>query len=266
MAIGWPIKKKKRIARATTRQALLEIGERTVEVNLRANPRARRYIVKVDPTTGEVSVTAPSARSLSDALDFAKKERDWIAEMLANVPTPVGIGFGSPILYRGVQHILLPAEPEDGKTRRGAVWVDDTAAHSTIRVTGQPAHVPRRVRDWLKAEARRHIGERVVQYATQLDVQPKRVSVRDTTSRWGSCSSHNYLSFSWRLIMAPPHVLDYVVAHEVAHLRELNHGPIFWSHVEELVPHTKRSQIWLEEHGSALYRYAPRARKTQAPL
>jgi predicted metal-dependent hydrolase len=66
--------------------------------------------------------------------------------------------------------------------------------------------------------------------------------------------------------MAPPHVLDYVVAHEVAHLRELNHGPIFWSHVEELVPHTKRSQIWLEEHGSALYRYAPRARKTQAPL
>ncbi len=262
MAIGWTQTKKKRIAKPAMRRALLEIGDRTVEVSLRANPRARRYIVKVDPITGEVSVTAPSSRSLSDALDFAKKESEWIAGMLANVPEPIEVNLGAPILFCGTLHVLLPGEAAKGGTRRGPIWIDDTASLPTIRVTGRSEHVPRRVRDWLKLEARKRIGERVAEYSKSLDVQAKRVTVRDTTSRWGSCSSHNYLSFSWRLVMAPAHVLDYVVAHEVAHLCELNHEPRFWRLVEKLVPHTKRSQIWLDEHGATLYRYAPRLRKS----
>jgi predicted metal-dependent hydrolase len=262
MAIRWTEKKKKRNTRPPMRHALLKIGEKTVEVNLRANSRARRYIVKVDPTTGEVSVTAPSRRSLSDALNFAKKERDWIAGILANIPDPIELKLGAPILHCGVLHVLLGYEGAENTKRRGPVWIDDMAALPTIRVTGRSEHVPRRVRDWLKREARRRIGERVAEYSQALDVQPKRVTIRDTTSRWGSCSSLNYLSFSWRLVMGPAHVLDYVVAHEVAHLRELNHDLKFWRLVEQLVSHTKRSQIWLDEHGAALYRYAPRARKS----
>jgi predicted metal-dependent hydrolase len=261
MAIRWTSKKKKRTAKPQMRRALLKIDGRTVEVSLRANPRARRYIVKVDPITGEVLVTAPSSRSLADALDFAKKEKDWIAGMLANVPAPIELNLGAPILYCGVLHVLLRGEATESGMRRGPVWIDDAAPLPTIRVTGRHEHVPRRVCDWLKAEARRRIGERVAEYSRDLDVRPKRVTIRDTTSRWGSCSSLNYLSFSWRLVMAPAHVLDYVVAHEVAHLRELNHEPSFWRLVEKLVPHTKRSQAWLDEHGTTLYRYAPRARK-----
>ncbi len=263
MAIRLTSKKRKRNAKPQLQRALLKIDGRTVEVSLRANPRARRYIVKVDPTTGEVLVTAPSSRSLSEALDFAEKEKEWIADMLANVPAPIELGIGAPILYRGDPHILLHADASEPGIRRGPVWIDDTAPPPTIRITGRDEHIARRVCDWLKAEARIHIGERVAEYSGSLDVRPKRVTIRDTTSRWGSCSSLNYLSFSWRLIMAPAYVLDYVVAHEVAHLRELNHERRFWRLVDALVPHTKESQAWLDEHGSTLYRYAPRARKSE---
>ena len=244
------------------RRALLKIDGISVEVCLRADSRARRYIVKVDPTNGEVLVTAPNSRSLADALDFAKKEKQWIAGMLANVPVPIELNLGAPILYRDVSHVLLRADASESGICQGPVWIDDAAPLPTIRVTGRDEHIPRRVRDWLKAEARRHIGERVTEYSRGLDVQPKRVTIRDTTSRWGSCSSLNYLSFSWRLVMAPAHVLDYVVAHEVAHLRELNHEPRFWRLVETLVPHAKRSKAWLDEHGTTLYRYAPRTHKS----
>ena len=114
--------------------------------------------------------------------------------------------------------------------------------------------------DWLKREARRKIDERVAEYAAVLGVRPKRITIRDTSSRWGSCSSARSLSFSWRLVLAPPAVLDYVVAHEVAHLRELNHRPRFWRLVELLVPDIEKSQAWLSDHGALLHRYAPRQR------
>jgi predicted metal-dependent hydrolase len=248
------------LAKPKRQRALLKIDGRDVEVSLRANPRARRFIVKVDPTTGEVSVTAPSSRSLSHALDFAKKERNWIAGLLANVPVPVELALGAPVLYRGIVHVVRRGDIDEDGGRARPVWIDCDARRATIRVTGRPEHTPRRVRDWLLAEARRKIGERVSEYSDALGVQAKRVTIRDTASRWGSCSSLHYLSFSWRLIMAPPHVLDYVVAHEVAHLRELNHEPRFWRLVEKLVPHMKRSQAWLEENGAKLHRYAPRPR------
>jgi predicted metal-dependent hydrolase len=250
---------KRKVSAAPPRRALLKIGDREVEIKVRANPRARRYIVKVDPTTGEVSVTAPSSRSLNHALDFARKELNWIADMLANVPRPVELTLGAPVLFRGVVHVLRRGDPLVAG-RKAPVSIDREAPRPTLRVTGQPEHAARRVRDWLKAEARRRICERVEEYSAMLGVHAKKVTIRDTTSRWGSCSSARYLSFSWRLVMAPPHVLDYVVAHEVAHLRELNHEPRFWRLVDSVLPHMRRSQAWLEENGATLHRYAPRTR------
>jgi hypothetical protein len=243
------------IARPATRikRELLKIDGKSVEVILRTNPRARRFIVKVDPATGEVSVVAPSSRSFERALDFARKEKDWIAGRLADVPEPVSLDIGSTIMFKGVEFAI-----RSGETRGAPVWIDRDSMRPTIRVGGRPEHVSRRLLDWLKREARKKIDERVAEHAAALGVRPKRITIRDTSSRWGSCSSARSLSFSWRLILAPPAVLDYVVAHEVAHLRELNHKPRFWRLVETLVPDIERSQAWLSEHGALLHRYAPR--------
>jgi len=237
------------------KRELLKIDGKSVEVILRADPRARRFIVKVDPATGQVVVVSPTSRSLERALEFARGEKEWIAGRLANVPPPVKLAAGSEILFRGVQHQIRV-----GNGGRAPVWIDRDAARPTIRVEGQPEHTPRRLVDWLKREARRRIDERVAVYAEQLGVTPKRITIRDTSSRWGSCSSTRTLSFSWRLILAPPSVLDYVVAHEVSHLRELNHRPRFWRLVETLVADVDKSQTWLSENGTLLHRYAPRNR------
>jgi predicted metal-dependent hydrolase len=234
---------------------LLKIDGKSVEIILRTNPRARRFIVKVDPATGEVSVVAPSPRSFDRALDFARKEKDWIAGRLADVPEPVQLELGSAILFKGVEHVI-----RSGEGKGTPVWIDRDTPRPTIRVGGHSEHAQRRLMDWLKREARRKIDERVAEYAALLGVRPKRITIRDTSSRWGSCSSARSLSFSWRLILAPPAVLDYVVAHEVAHLRELNHRPRFWRLVELLVPEIEKSQAWLSDHGALLHRYAPRQR------
>ena len=237
------------------KRELLRIDGKSVEVILRADPRARRFIVKVDPATGQVVVVSPTSRSLERALDFARGEKDWIAGRLANVPPPVKLAAGSEILFRGMQYQIRA-----GNGGRYPVWIDRDAMRPTLRVGGQPEHTARRLVDWLKREARRRIDERVAEYALQLGVKPKRITIRDTTSRWGSCSSTRTLSFSWRLILAPPSVLEYVVAHEVAHLRELNHSPRFWRLVELLVPDIEKNQNWLSENGTLLHRYAPRNR------
>jgi predicted metal-dependent hydrolase len=228
------------------RPELLKIDGRLLEVRVRLNPRARRMIVKVNPATGEISVTAPSRRGLSAALDFARGERDWIAGQLAKVPGPVMLCAGAQVPFQGALHEIRAAA-------RGPapVWVDDGA----IWVRGREAHAPRRILDFLEREARKRLEAQVLDHAARLGVKPSRITVRDTLSRWGSCSSARALSFSWRLIMAPEFVLDYVVAHEVAHLREMNHSPRFWAHVKSLVADMKTAQAWLRVHGRDLQRY-----------
>ena len=236
------------------KRELLKIDGRSIEIILRSNPRARRFIVKVDPSTGEVSVVSPTSRSFDRALDFARKEKDWIACRLADIPRPVHLEPGSMLMFRGVEYAIRSSE------EGSPVWIDREGMRPIIRVGGRPEHVSRRLLDWLKREARKKIEGRVAEYAAQLGVRPRRITIRDTSSRWGSCSSARSLSFSWRLILAPPPVLDYVVAHEVAHLRELNHKPRFWRLVELMVPDIERSQAWLSAHGATLHRYAPRPR------
>ena len=147
------------------KRELLKIDGKTVEVILRTNPRARRFIVKVDPSTGEVSVVAPTTRSLDRAFDFARKEKEWIAGRLASIPEPVHLDLGSTVMFRGVEYGIRSGE------RRGTpVWIDREASRPTIRVAGNPGHSSRRMLDWLKREARRRIDERVSCYAAQLGV------------------------------------------------------------------------------------------------
>ncbi len=233
--------------RRVVHRELLKIEGRAVEMSVKLNPRARRLIVKVHPASGEVSVTAPSRQALDRALEFARGQTDWIARQLAHVPSRVTLAPGARIPFRGVDHLI--ARGEEART-----WIEE----GIIRVGGRAEHAPRRLLDFLKRQARQTIEARAIDLAGKLDTRPKRITVRDTASRWGSCSSTRSLSFSWRLILAPSFVLDYVVAHEVAHLREMNHGPRFWRLVRELVGDVKRPQAWLRQHGSGLHRYAAR--------
>ena len=244
------------------KRELLKIDGKAVEIVLRTNPRARRFIVKVDPSSGEVSVISPSVRSFDRALDFARKEKEWIAGRLANIPAPVTLGPGKHLMFKGIEHVIRA-----GEKGRAPVWIDKDAAVPTIRVAGRSEHIERRLVDWLKREARRKIEDKVADYALLLGVKPKRITIRDTSSRWGSCSSTRNLSFSWRLILAPPRVLDYVVAHEVAHLRELNHEPRFWRLVETPDARTSiKTSFGFRIMAPCLHRYAPKisaARPTQ---
>ncbi|HTK79830.1 MAG TPA: SprT family zinc-dependent metalloprotease [Rhizomicrobium sp.] len=249
----------KRPAAQLAKRELLRIDGKPVAVTLKLNPRARRLIVKVHPSTGEVTIVAPSKRSIDHAIDFARGETDWIAERLRKVPPTVPLGLGARILYRGEEHVI-----RRGDGRRTPAWLDHEDGNRIIRVTGQSEHAARRVLDFLKREARKILEARSFEFAARLGTAPKHLTVRDTASRWGSCSTQRSLSFSWRLILAPPFVLDYVVAHEVAHMREMNHGPRFWRLVEELVGNTEKPQAWLRENGSLLHRYAPRSTPERA--
>lgn len=233
------------------RRELLRIDGRPVEVTVRLNPRARRLIVKVHPSTGEVSVVAPSRRALDHAMEFARSESTWIARRLAHVPEPVDLEPGACIPFRGEDHAIRPAA-------RGPapVWVERSSR--VIRISGHRDHAQRRLLDFLKREARKILEARVFHYADAIGVRPSRITVRDTASRWGSCSTTRSLSFSWRLVLAPPFVLDYVVAHEVAHLRHMNHGARFWNLVGDLIGDVEEPQAWLSKEGPLLHRYAPR--------
>lgn len=239
--------------RDMARRALLRIEGKSVEVTLQLNRRARRLIVKVHPSTGEVTVVAPSRAAFSEALDFARTESEWIAHRLKGVPRPVEFELGARIPLRGEMHII-----RRGEIRNRPVWVDRSEGEPIIRVSGWGEHTERRVFDFLKREARKSLDQHAMYYAGLIGVRPSRITVRDTATRWGSCSSGRILSFSWRLIMAPPFVLDYVVAHEVAHLREMNHGPRFWRLLESMDGNVERAQRWLAQNGTSLHRYAPR--------
>jgi predicted metal-dependent hydrolase len=218
-------------------------------MSVKLNPRARRLIVKVHPTTGEVVVIAPSKRALDRAIEFARGQMDWIARQVKQVPSRVVLLPGARIPFRGEEHVIARCED-------GPVSID--AEKCVIRIPGRLEHAPRRLLDFLKRQAKRELEARAFEFAALINTKPARITVRDTASRWGSCSSTRSLSFSWRLILAPAFVLEYVVAHEVAHLKEMNHGAGFWKLVRELAGDVRKPQAWLRQHGSALHRYTPR--------
>ena len=239
--------KAKRAEKRAVRRELLAVDGADVAVNVRLNPRARRIVMRVHPATGEITVTAPARGGAGPALAFVRGETQWIARQLQRLPKPVALMPGAMVPFRGVGHLIRHA------AARGPapVWT----ANGVIFVSGQAEHVSRRLTDFFKREARDLFAARALDYAARLGTRPGRISVRDTKSRWGSCSQDGSLSFSWRLILAPEYVRDYVVAHEVAHLKEMNHSARFWAHVKTLSPDVTRARQWLREHGRSLLRY-----------
>jgi len=238
---------KKKVRKLSVTRELLAIDGEKVAVNVRLNPRARRMVMRVDPVSGEVTVTAPARSGQAAALAFVRGEIAWVSRQRAAAPKPVALAPGSLVPFLGVPHRIRSA------TEKGPapVWREG----DEIFVAGRAEHAARRLADFFKREARKSIEASAVAYGRQLGVMPSRITLRDTASRWGSCSSARSLSFSWRLIFAPDYVRDYVVAHEAAHLKEMNHGPRFWAHVETLTPNARRARKWLRENGRNLLRY-----------
>jgi predicted metal-dependent hydrolase len=220
-------------------------------VRVRRHPKARRYTLRIQTATREVVLTMPPRGSLKQARAFAEKHGGWIAARLGRLPAAVPFAHGTVIPIRGLDHRI-----EHRRGARGTVWSELASdGMRLLCVAGDAPHVGRRVADYLKREGKRDLEAASRRYAARLGVTVRRVSIRDQASRWGSCSTTGVLSFSWRLILAPDFVLDYLAAHEVAHLVEMNHSPRFWRTVLGVCADTRRAKVWLDAHGVELHRY-----------
>jgi predicted metal-dependent hydrolase len=220
-------------------------------VRIRRHRQARRYTLRIHAATREVVLTMPPRGSLREAKEFAQKHGGWIAARLRRLPVAAPFADGAMVPLRGVEHRIAHRPG-----LRGTTWIENGVdGAALICVAGEAPHVDRRVGDFLRREALRDLQSASSAAAEQLGVAIKRVSVRDQASRWGSCSTTGVLSYSWRLVLAPPFVLQYLAVHEVAHLVEMNHSARFWRLVHELCPDVQRAKVWLDVHGADLHRY-----------
>lgn len=247
------------IARVTQPKKLPESVElldgRIVPLRVVVNPRAKRIGLRLDAARREAVAVAPTQRLAPKAAAFAIDRAGWIAMQLNKLPRTVHLTPGAIIPLRGAPHHLvmvpgrvaphiIPARGEE--PARIVAGAPDAEAFSA------------RLRRFLVAEAKTDLLARVTAHAKVLGVAWKTLTVKDTTSRWGSCTENGALSFSWRVVLAPPQILDYLAAHETAHLRELNHSRRYWAQVKRVFPDFETAEEWLRKHGAALHAIAPR--------
>ncbi len=222
---------------------MLFVGSPPIPVQLRKNKRARRLTLRVSSVDGAVTLTMPVRTSKRVARRFLEGQEGWIRQRLAATPTRIVVQPGMELVVQGESLRL--------------------STHGRARVVLVPGallvpagkHPGTAVEAFLKRRLRAEIIEMVAHYAAKLGRPHGRISLRDPRSRWGSCSSHGGLMFSWRLILAPQKVLEYVVVHEVAHLVHMNHSEAFWQVVADLMPDYNGARQWLRDHGTALHRF-----------
>ena len=235
----------------------IPLGEETYRIAVKRAANARRFTLRVRAASNDVLLTIPQRSAIADAESFAVSNAAWIGARLRRLPQP------APFRDRAIIPVLgVPHQIQHVKSSRGTVWIesqqleDDLQENSFLLcVAGDETHLPRRVHDFLKNLAAKEIQSHVAKHAVSAGRTPARVTLRDTSSRWGSCSASGCLNFSWRLVFAPEFVVDYLTAHEVAHLVHLNHSPKFWKLTRMLCPQTDRAEAWLNAHGPSLYRY-----------
>ena len=219
-------------------------GNPPVAITLRKTAQARRISLRISRLDGRVTLTCPLRVSDREALAFAHEKADWLRQNLIAHPGPARIGIGAELPFEGR---LLRIASGTGRLVR-VEGVD-------LLVPGAPERAAARIGGFLKQVARDRLAAASDHYAARLGRGYTRLSLRDTRSRWGSCTADGGLMYSWRLIMAPPEVLAYVAAHEVAHLAEMNHSEAFWSVVTRLYGDYRAPRRWLREKGGDLHRY-----------
>ncbi len=230
----------------------LDLAGRLVAVRFRRNRRARRLIIRIDPEIDGVIVTLPPGTGQEEGMDLIRRRQSWVLGGLDAVAPRVPFAAGAHVPFLGRDHLI--------RHRQGR-GVPVLRAGDIITVTGRAEHLARRLGDWFRQQARAEITPRIGQKAALLGPlglvgrRASRISIRDTRSRWGSYAVNGGFSFSWRLVIAPEFVLDYVVAHEVAHMKVMDHGPKFWAVVERLADDVQGARDWLKTHGDAVHRY-----------
>lgn len=215
-------------------------------IALRRSRRARHITLSLDPAEDHFSLVLPKRATIAEGLEFAMSRARWMQDKLSARPPRVPFADGAVVPILGHEH-KIQHRPD----LRGGAWCED----GTLLVTGQSEHLSRRVKDFLKKEAKQEAGLRAHAKAAEVDRTIARLTLRDTRSRWGSCTPTGHISLSWRLILAPEAVFDYVVAHEVAHLVHLNHGARFWALVGRLTEQVEDPRRWLRDQGATLWRF-----------
>ena len=215
-------------------------------VIVRRSKQARRLSLRVNVTLRAATLVLPQRVSHRAGMEFLNDHLDWIKERLDALPAALPFREGASVPFLGRPHRITPAPG----ARRG-VWIEEDA----IMVSGPVEFLPRRVADFLKREAKERIWRLAPKMAQTIGKEVSKVRIGDPKSRWGSCNSKGNLAFSWRLVLAPEEILAYVVAHEVAHLREMNHSAAFWDWVRVLHPDIETPRRWLKTNGAGLYRY-----------
>ena len=223
---------------------LLTVGNPPIEVKLRRSARARRFLLRISQSDGTVTLTLPTNTPETQGIAFLWEKEEWLRRHLKTASSPVKVGIGTQIPFRGE---LMPIITGSGKSI--------TVTPKGISVPENVLRINVRLKSFLKVSARDQLVPATDRFANLLGYPVKRITMRDTKSRWGSCTSQGHIMYSWRLIMAPPEVLEYVAAHEVAHLKEMNHSKAFWNIVKYLYPEFKLCQDWLKAHGNKLHRY-----------
>ena len=224
---------------------VLNFPELPAPVRVRRSPRARRVSLKIDAAAGEAILVLPKRASLVTGEAFARSQIGWLKSRLTALPGPVQLAAGSVVPLRGEPlEVVAVGGPSSVKIAEGKLLVG-----------GSEAGLHARLLAFLKREARADLGAAVSRLAQALGKPARAISLRDPKSRWGSCAASGNLSFSWRLILAPPAVLHYVAAHEVAHLVQRNHAAVFWRQVKALDPQYEAALAWLRANGTALHRY-----------
>ncbi len=228
-------------------QLAIAHGGTSLPVTFVRSDRARRASLRVDPSRRRIVLTAPVRMSRAVAVGFAQQQAGWIAVRLERLPAHRPFVDGAELPLFGVTHVIRH-RPDV----RGTVWIEGREIH----VAGRSEHLSRRMRDWLVAEMRQKLVPLVHAKAHRVERTVRRITLRDNRSRWGSCAPGGALSFSWRLVFAPAEVMDYLIAHEVAHLVHMNHGPRFWALARILCDGPiEGPQAWLKANGETLLQY-----------
>ena len=225
-------------------QHIILPGNPKITVILRPSKRALRMSLRISRLKGIVTLSLPVSCPIREAEKFIFEKEAWIRNHLADLPQGAEAAFGGTVLFQG--ELLTICRWQGRKVRKTG---------AKLLVPGADGMVSARVKAFLKLQARQHLGEATDRYAAALGKSYGKLTLRDTTSRWGSCSAQGNINYSWRLIMAPPEVLNYVAAHEVAHLAQMNHSPQFWAVVEHLYPAHTTYRAWLRDHGEELHCY-----------
>lgn len=222
----------------------VEIGDPPIPVVLKKSARARRFSLRISNADGGVSLTMPKRAAKRDALQFASEQEGWLRRHLGQQPTRIVPVFGGVVMLDGVDVEIAQSDKRSVVFDQGVLWVP-----------GAQDQIGAKLRGYFKALARDRLAQASEKYAAQVGRRVSRITLRDTRSRWGSCTTDGNLMYSWRLVMAPRDVQEYVAAHEVCHLVEMNHSAAYWGQVAQIFPDYRNQRQWLRDNGAALHRY-----------